>query len=59
MVTVRHDAYRAYQRVNRKFAEALLPMLEEGDLVWVHDYHLISFGRELRRLGWTGKIGFF
>ncbi|MDP7619085.1 MAG: trehalose-6-phosphate synthase [Dehalococcoidia bacterium] len=59
MVTVRHDAYRAYQRVNRKFAEALLPMLEKGDLIWVHDYHLISFGRELRRLGWTGKIGFF
>ena len=59
MVTIRHDAYRAYQRVNRRFAEALLPMLSDDDLVWVHDYHLISFGRELRRLGWRGRMGFF
>jgi trehalose 6-phosphate synthase len=59
MVTIRQDAYRAYQRVNRRFAQTLLPMLADDDLVWVHDYHLISFGLELRKLGWKGKIGFF
>ncbi|MDA1096711.1 MAG: trehalose-6-phosphate synthase, partial [Chloroflexi bacterium] len=59
MVNIRHDAYRSYQRVNRRFAEALYPMLKDGDVVWVHDYHLIPFGRELRRLGWKGRIGFF
>ena len=59
MVTVRRDAYRAYQRVNRRFAEALMPFLEENDLIWVHDYHMIPFGLELRRLGWKGRIGFF
>ena len=59
MVTVRRDAYRVYQRVNRRFAEALMPFLDEGDLIWVHDYHMIPFGRELRRLGWKGRIGFF
>jgi len=57
--TIRHDAYRAYRRVNRRFAEALLPLLEEEDLVWVHDYHLIPLGYELRQLGWSGKIGYF
>ena len=59
LVTIRHDAYRAYQRVNRRFAEALYPLLTDGDVVWVHDYHMIPFGRELRRLGWKGRIGFF
>ena len=58
-VAIRGDAYRAYRRVNRKFAEALLPMLREDDLVWVHDYHLFLLGSELRRLGWEGKTGFF
>jgi hypothetical protein len=29
------------------------------DLVWVHDYHLIPLGEELRKLGRTQPIGFF
>jgi trehalose 6-phosphate synthase len=48
-----------YARVNRRFAEALAPLLRPDDLVWVHDYHLIPLGRELRRLGVTNPIGFF
>jgi trehalose 6-phosphate synthase len=58
-VQVRHDAYRAYRRVNRRFAESLSSFLREDDVVWVHDYHLISLGAELRSVGWRGKIGFF
>ena len=48
-----------YERVNRRFAESLAPLVEPGDLIWIHDYHLISLGRELRRLGVTNPIGFF
>jgi len=48
-----------YARVNRRFAETLAPLVETDDLVWVHDYHLIPLGRELRRLGVSGPIGFF
>ena len=58
-VQLRHDAYRGYRRVNRRFAEGLHPLLRESDVVWVHDYHLIPLGSELRRMGWRGKIGFF
>ena len=58
-MAIRHDAYRAYRRVNRRFAETLLPLLTEGDLVWVHDYHLIPLGHELRSLGWRGDLGYF
>ncbi len=48
-----------YRRVNQLFARRLLPLLQEGDLIRVHDYHLIPLGRELRRAGWGGAIGFF
>jgi trehalose 6-phosphate synthase len=48
-----------YQEVQTRFAAALRPLLRPGDLVWVHDYHFMALGRELRRLGWTGRTGFF
>jgi trehalose 6-phosphate synthase len=49
----------AYARVNRLFAERLLPLLREDDAIWVHDYHLIPLGRELRDLGATQPVGLF
>ncbi len=57
--TLHHDSYRVYRSVNRKYAAFLMEVLRPGDTVWVHDYHLIPLGHELRRLGWTGRIGFF
>jgi trehalose 6-phosphate synthase len=48
-----------YERVNRRFAETLAPLLRPDDVIWVHDYHLIPLGRELRRLGVDNAIGFF
>src|SRR5690625_2556620 len=52
-------AFAIYKSVNRRFARELLPLLRMDDVVWVHDYHLIPFARELRALGWNGSIGFF
>jgi trehalose 6-phosphate synthase len=48
-----------YARVNRRFAAALAPLLRPDDLIWVHDYHLIPLGQELRKLGVKNPIGFF
>ncbi|HWF00351.1 MAG TPA: trehalose-6-phosphate synthase [Caulobacteraceae bacterium] len=48
-----------YERVNLRFAQTLAPLIEPDDLIWVHDYHLIPLGRELRRLGIANPIGFF
>ena len=56
---IRHDTYRAYRRVNRRYAQALKSVLQEDDLVWIHDYHLFPVGQELRGLGWSGRLGFF
>lgn len=51
--------YEGYQRVNRQFARQLQPLLQEGDVIWVHDYHLIALAAELRALGCKQRIGFF
>ncbi|MFC7704816.1 alpha,alpha-trehalose-phosphate synthase (UDP-forming) [Plastorhodobacter daqingensis] len=48
-----------YFRVNRLFAERLVPMIQPDDVIWVHDYHLIPLADELRKRGVTNRIGFF
>lgn len=48
-----------YKRVNKAFAQALAPLLKAGDLIWVHDYHLMSLASELRELGVRHRLGFF
>jgi len=54
----RSDA-SGYMRVNRIFADKLSGLLRDDDIVWVHDYHLMPLGRELRARGHTNSIGFF
>ncbi len=55
----RREDLAAYRRVNDAFAAALAPLLRPGDMVWVHDYHLIMLGAALRRRGVSCRIGFF
>ena len=50
---------RGYERVNLRFSQSLAPLIESDDLIWVHDYHLIPLGEDLRRRGITNKVGFF
>ncbi|MFI5012786.1 MAG: alpha,alpha-trehalose-phosphate synthase (UDP-forming) [Hyphomicrobiales bacterium] len=48
-----------YMRVNRLFADKLGELIEEDDIVWVHDYHLMPLAKELRARGHTNPIGFY
>jgi trehalose 6-phosphate synthase len=48
-----------YERVNERFAETVAPLIEPDDLIWVHDYHLIPLGAQLRERGVRNRIGFF
>jgi trehalose 6-phosphate synthase len=48
-----------YRQIQARFARVLLPLLRPGDLLWIHDYHFLLLGAEMRRLGWSGRIGFF
>jgi trehalose 6-phosphate synthase len=58
-VRIEMEQERRYRSVQARFAQMLLPLLEPDDRIWIHDYHLLLLGRELRTLGWPGKIGFF
>lgn len=51
--------FEKYVDVNRRLAALLQPMLRPDDIIWVHDYHLIPFATELRKLGVENTIGFY
>jgi trehalose 6-phosphate synthase len=51
--------WRVFQDVNRKFASVISRSTDREDYIWIHDYHLIGVGRELRELGVTSQIGYF
>ncbi len=51
--------WEAYKRVNRTFAEAALASARNGDLIWVHDYHLMLVPEMIREQVPDARIGFF
>jgi trehalose 6-phosphate synthase len=54
-----HAWWPVYVEVNQKFARAVAAVAEEGEVVWVHDYHLQLVPSMLRRLRPELKIGLF
>lgn len=59
LVDYSRETYAGYQRVNALFAERLAPLLQDDDLVWIHDYHLIPLAQQLRERGARCRMGFF
>jgi trehalose 6-phosphate synthase len=59
LIRVDHDDYTAYCEVNAIMARSLRGFLKPDSTIWVHDYHFLTLGRELRRLGIDRPIGFF
>ena len=59
LVKFQREAWEGYQRVNSLLADKLLPLVEDDDNLWIHDYHLLPFASELRKRGVNNRIGFF
>lgn len=59
LMRFRREDYQTYLSVNRNFARQINQLLQPDDTIWVHDYHLIPFGRLLREQGFAGPVGFF
>jgi trehalose 6-phosphate synthase len=59
LIRVDQDDFTAYCEVNAIMARALRGFLKPDSMIWVHDYHFLTLGRELRRLGVDRPIGFF
>lgn len=53
------DYWTTYVQVNEEFCNEILKILEPGDVVWVHDYHLMLLPKMLRDKAPNNAIGFF
>jgi trehalose 6-phosphate synthase len=51
--------YQSYREVNAFMARALLRFNRPDATFWVQDYHFLTLGSELRKLGIGQPIGFF
>ncbi|KAF7520531.1 hypothetical protein G7054_g12736 [Neopestalotiopsis clavispora] len=62
-ITFDESAWDAYKEVNRLFAKTVVKDIEDGDIIWVHDYHLMLLSellcQELDGKFKSIKIGFF
>jgi trehalose 6-phosphate synthase/phosphatase len=56
---LRPRGWAAYERVNQRFADAVLAELRPDDLVWVHDYQLMRVPGQIRDRAPEARIGFF
>ncbi|WP_179404748.1 alpha,alpha-trehalose-phosphate synthase (UDP-forming) [Burkholderia guangdongensis] len=59
LIQYERNEFDGYRRVNVWLAQQLVPLLQDDDVIWVHDYHLIPFARALRAAGVKNRIGFF
>lgn len=51
--------WRAYESANESFADAIAEIYNEGDSVWIHDYHLMLLPSLLRQRIPLCHIGWF
>ncbi|KAI9901308.1 hypothetical protein N3K66_003125 [Trichothecium roseum] len=62
-ITFDEAAWQSYQEVNRLFAKTVIKDVQDGDLIWIHDYHLMLLPQMLREeiadSKKNVKIGFF
>jgi trehalose 6-phosphate synthase len=59
LAEMRRQDEEQYFAVNERMATLVDRLLEPGDRIWVHDYHLIPLGEALRRRTVRQAIGFF
>jgi len=51
--------WRTFRQVNQRFADAIVEHYRPGDLIWIHDYHLMLVPGLLRSYLPDAEIGFF
>lgn len=52
--TYNHQYWNSYCEANEEFAKVITSVWKEGDLIWVHDYHLMKLPEILRQ--WNPTI---
>ena len=57
LVSYDEDSWQTYIRINQVFCDAVMDVVEPGDLVWVHDYHFLLLPAMLKGAGPTSGWG--
>lgn len=52
-------SFKQYVAVNQRFADAIVATYQDGDIIWVNDYHLMLLPQMLRAKLPSASIGFF
>ena len=58
-VTYSEVSFQAYVKINRMYAEKILEIVRDGDILWVHDYHLLMLPQMIREQRPDISIGLF
>ena len=58
-VTYNEASWKAYVKVNKLYAEKILEFIEDGDILWIHDYHLMMLPQMIRNMKPGVSIGLF
>lgn len=53
------EGWESFESTNRRFAEAYMHNARPGDNIFVQDYQLPFVGKELKKLGFKGRISHF
>jgi trehalose 6-phosphate synthase/phosphatase len=53
------EFFEAYKSANQKFADKIVSILKDDDIVWVHDYQLMLLPQMIRKKKPNATIGFF
>ena len=59
LIQITADEYASYRAINAFMARALLRFTGPDAVFWIHDYHFLPLGAEMRRLTIGRPIGFF
>ncbi|MEZ5071402.1 MAG: bifunctional alpha,alpha-trehalose-phosphate synthase (UDP-forming)/trehalose-phosphatase [Bacteroidales bacterium] len=57
--TYSEENWKAYVKINRMYANRIHNLLKEGDIVWIHDYHLMLLPQMIREKNPGVSIGLF
>ena len=58
-VTYSEVSWKAYVKINRMYAEKIIQVIEAGDILWIHDYHLMLLPQMVRQQKPGITIGLF
>ncbi|HCU25076.1 MAG TPA: bifunctional alpha,alpha-trehalose-phosphate synthase (UDP-forming)/trehalose-phosphatase, partial [Deltaproteobacteria bacterium] len=59
LMDLEESFWESYQKAQKKFCDALLSELRPGDVVWIHDFHLMLLPGMIRAARPDVAVGFF